>query len=96
MPDAYESVHVLISGKVQGVGYRAWLRRAARERGVSGWVRNLDGGEVEAVIGGEAGRVRELLSLCRGGPSWARVSEVRVLGDGEPVSGRFTARSTSR
>lgn len=85
-------VHVLISGRVQGVGFRAALRHEALRRGVSGWVRNLPDGRVEAVIEGEAGRVDEVLAWCRRGPQGARVSDVEVRREpprGEPPGFRI-------
>ncbi|PZW43153.1 acylphosphatase [Humitalea rosea] len=66
--------HLLISGRVQGVGFRHWLERAAREAGVSGWVRNRAGGEVEAVLAGDPTAVARLVARCRGGPPGADVA----------------------
>lgn len=71
-------VHVLISGKVQGVFYRANTREQARRRGVSGWVRNLRDGRVEAVFEGEEGAVEDMVEWCRAGPPSARVEDVEV------------------
>lgn len=66
----------VISGVVQGVGFRAWMRREARVLGVRGWVRNRPDGTVEAVLEGEPGPVSTLRELCRQGPAWAAVEEV--------------------
>ena len=79
---------VLVSGAVQGVAFRAACRRAAGERGVAGWVRNLPDGRVEAVFEGDAGDVEGLVSWARRGPSGARVAAVTV--HDEPAEG-FTA-----
>lgn len=83
------SVHVLISGFVQGVGYRAWTVRRASELGLSGWVRNRRSGEVEAVFSGRADAVEAMLAACRRGPSGSVVRDVAVLGEVEPMTGPF-------
>jgi acylphosphatase len=72
------TVHVTISGLVQGVGYRAWTEREAIALGLSGWVRNRRGGAVEAVFSGEAGDVAAMLAACSAGPRLARVISVDV------------------
>ncbi|AXS40843.1 acylphosphatase [Breoghania sp. L-A4] len=74
------AVHVLVSGRVQGVGYRAWCARAASAHGLSGWVRNCSSGDVEAVFSGAPDAVEKMLEACKAGPDWARVVELRVLG----------------
>lgn len=70
--------HVLISGLVQGVAFRYWTHRRARERGLSGWVRNRSDGRVEAVFQGPRSEVDELVEWCHHGPPAARVTEVLV------------------
>ena len=85
-----KAVHVSISGRVQGVGYRAWVRRTADAIGVSGWVRNCRTGEVEAVFSGPAGAVNSMIEACGEGPAFARVADVRILGPAEPVTGALT------
>lgn len=67
---------LVIGGRVQGVGYRDWMVRKARELGVDGWVRNRPDGTVEALIAGEAASVEELARLCRRGPRLAEVSSI--------------------
>jgi acylphosphatase len=70
--------HVIVAGRVQGVGFRYATRSFAVSLGVSGWVRNrLDGG-VEAVFEGPAERVESLLDWCRRGPSGAYVDEIEI------------------
>jgi len=69
-------VRVMISGLVQGVGYRAWMQSAAISRGVTGWVRNRPDGRVEAVLAGSAETVASLCEACRRGPPAARVTRV--------------------
>jgi acylphosphatase len=71
-------VHVYVSGRVQGVYYRATTRDEATERGVDGWVRNLDDGRVEAVFEGESDAVEEMVDFCYEGTSMANVSTVDV------------------
>jgi acylphosphatase len=69
---------VAVSGRVQGVAFRANTRAEARRRGVDGWVRNRADGSVEAVFEGAAADVDALVSWCRAGPSFARVEGVVV------------------
>jgi acylphosphatase len=70
--------HLLISGIVQGVGYRWHCRRAAQGIGATGWVRNLDDGRVEAVAQGTREQVEQLIKWCYRGPEEARVSDIAV------------------
>lgn len=67
---------VLIGGRVQGVGYRAWMVREAQALGVWGWVRNREDGTVEAVVHGGTDAVEELLRRCRRGPMLAGVRTI--------------------
>lgn len=71
-------VHVMLRGRVQGVGYRAWCAREAEARGLRGWVRNRRDGAVEAVFAGEAAVVDAMLDACRPGPPGARVDDMLV------------------
>jgi acylphosphatase len=87
-----KAVHVLISGLVQGVAYRAWTERRANALRLSGWVRNLADGDVEAVFSGPAGAVETMIAACREGPRGALVEKVEVVGNAEPLSGPFTIR----
>jgi acylphosphatase len=70
--------HVFVSGRVQGVYYRASTREQAEERGVDGWVRNLDDGRVEAVFEGPEAAVESMVEWCHEGSSRARVEDVDV------------------
>ena len=70
--------HVFVSGRVQGVFYRATTREQARERGVDGWVRNLDDGRVEAVFEGPADAVEAMVEWCHEGSSRASVDDVDI------------------
>jgi acylphosphatase len=67
---------VLIRGRVQGVGYRAWTEAIAAERGVEGWVRNRRDGSVEALFAGSEEVVLTVIELCRDGPPGARVQSI--------------------
>jgi acylphosphatase len=67
---------VVIRGRVQGVGYRAWTEYTAERRQIEGWVRNRRDGSVEAVFGGEEQIVREMIDLCRQGPPGSRVDAI--------------------
>lgn len=71
-----EGIHVLVSGQVQGVGFRYFVRQTAEALGVSGWVRNLRDGRVEAVLTGRPDAVQVVLDEIDRGPPGARVAEV--------------------
>lgn len=86
------SILVRISGRVQGVGFRDWTQRKAADLGLSGWVRNLSSGEVEALFSGPAGAVERMLAAARRGPQLARVDDVKIVEATEPVSGPFSVR----
>jgi acylphosphatase len=68
---------VAVRGRVQGVGYRAWVERQAMARRLEGWVRNKADGSVEALFSGPADVVIEMVALCRRGPPSARVDAVQ-------------------
>lgn len=70
------TLHVRISGRVQGVGFRWFVREEARRLGLSGWVTNLPGGEVEVRAGGERGSLDRLRRALQVGPSGAQVERV--------------------
>jgi acylphosphatase len=67
---------VIVRGRVQGVGYRAWVEHQARAHDLEGWVRNLRDGSVEALFAGPPDVVSEMIERCRRGPSSARVEAV--------------------
>jgi acylphosphatase len=70
---------VVVSGRVQGVFFRDSCRSRAETSGVSGWVRNVDDGTVEACFEGESKAVDELVAWCRSGPDAAHVDDVDVI-----------------
>ena len=68
--------YVVIRGRVQGVGYRAWTEMFALERGLRGWVRNRRDGAVEALFAGPTGAVEAIIEECRKGPPGSRVDAI--------------------
>ncbi len=82
-----KQAHVYISGFVQGVGFRAYVRSKARKLGVTGWVRNLSDDRVEAVLQGEKENIEKVLFYCRRGPFFANVTNIVV--DWEEASEQF-------
>ena len=70
--------HIVITGKVQGVGFRYWLYQIANEKNVYGWVKNINTNEVEAVFLGEEKKVDEIIKLCRKGPTPSNVVSVKI------------------
>ena len=70
------AIHVTIRGRVQGVGYRAWVEYQASASELEGWVRNRRDGSVEAVFAGSPTAVAEMVALCRHGPPGSRVEAV--------------------
>ncbi|MFB3764664.1 MAG: acylphosphatase [Methanotrichaceae archaeon] len=71
-------VHVRVSGMVQGVFYRAFTRDKALGLGINGWVRNIPGGGVEAVLEGERQKIGELLAMMKKGPASSMVSGIEL------------------
>jgi acylphosphatase len=67
---------VTIRGRVQGIGYRAWVEQQARSSKLEGWVRNRSDGSVEALFAGPGTVVADMVALCRHGPPSARVDSV--------------------
>lgn len=76
--------HVIISGFVQGVGYRHFVRSKARELGLKGWVKNLPAdlgkpdGKVEAFFAGEEDKIKQMINFCRQGPFLSEVKNVDI------------------
>ncbi len=88
------TVHIRVEGRVQGVGYRAWMAAAARDLRLRGWVRNRRDGSVEAVLHGTPDAVSELLKRCAEGPLDAKVTRIEILGEGGGTFDGFEVRST--
>jgi acylphosphatase len=101
MPSFEKIVRVQVSGRVQGVGFRAFVQRHAESRGIAGWVRNRGNGDVEAVFAGTESAVTALCEACRRGPSPAFVERLDVfeadrtaLGE-TAETGEFAQRGTA-
>lgn len=88
------TAHIVIEGRVQGVGFRAWVEIEAEARGLDGWVRNRRTGAVEAVFCGDAEAVADMLAACEIGPASARVDKVYRLGEIDDVCHGFAVRPT--
>jgi len=84
--------HVRVTGRVQGVFFRAWAQGEARELGISGWIRNCADGSVEAHLEGEEHDVTRMIERLRRGPSSAQVDEVTVEEAPAQGLGRFELR----
>jgi len=89
-------VRAIITGRVQGVGFRAFVEFEARKRSLKGWVRNRRDGSVEAVFSGPQAVVDDMLSACSRGPRHARVDHVSVEPASEvlPFDGGFAVLPT--
>ncbi|MFL5605387.1 MAG: acylphosphatase [Gemmatimonadaceae bacterium] len=77
-----QRLHVRVTGRVQGVGFRWFVREEARRLGLSGWVTNLAGGDVEVAAGGEASSLERLRRALQVGPAGAQVERVEEVRDG--------------
>jgi acylphosphatase len=76
---------IRVRGRVQGVGFRAWVEAVARRQELGGWVRNRRDGSVEALLAGPAPAVEAMIDALRRGPPGARVDAVEVApSDGQP------------
>ena len=82
---AEKTVRLIITGRVQGVGFRDWVERHALQAGLAGYVRNRREGTVELVISGSEAQVDAMLAQCRKGPRLAIVDSIEVVAD--PWSG---------
>jgi acylphosphatase len=88
------SVRLTITGRVQGVGYRAWALDRARRLGLRGWVRNRADGSVEALVTGDRDAVAAMIEACREGPYGAKVTEVAVSEAEDDGSTGFSPKPT--
>ncbi len=89
------ALHVIVSGRVQGVWFRAWTCEQAEALGLRGWVRNKSDGRVEAVIAGSEEALESMLSRFGDGPPLAKVSEVESEAWGGEVPEGFEQRHTA-
>lgn len=90
--DGQRAIRCIVAGRVQGVYYRAATAERAAELGLSGWVKNLPDGRVEAVASGSLGALAELAAWLWQGPPAARVTSVQVEEWTEAVPDRFDVR----
>jgi acylphosphatase len=95
MNEAPRTVHLRIEGRVQGVGYRAFVEMRAAQLGLSGWVRNRRDGSVEAVLQGAPATIDHMLEQCRKGPPGSRVDRVEIIGEGVGAFDDFEVRPTA-
>ena len=85
-----KTMHVYISGFVQGVGYRRFIKSKAGKLGLSGYVRNLSDNRVEAVFQGDIREIKTMLKICKDGPFLAEVKNIEVSPEeSETVYGGF-------
>lgn len=73
-------VHVIVTGRVQGVGFRYFVQHEALKHGVHGWVRNRRDGTVEAVFAGTATQIEAVIAACKKGPASSHVDKIDVSG----------------
>jgi acylphosphatase len=88
------AIRLRIEGRVQGVGYRAWLEREASARGLRGWVRNRRDGSVEALLIGNDAMVEAAIAACARGPRLASVTGIERSPDADDGSPGFAALPT--
>jgi len=91
---ARDAQRLLVSGRVQGVGFRWWLTGEAVALGLAGWVRNLGDGRVEALAIGEASALDRLAAICESGPPGARVDAVERIAADDDGSRGFEQKPT--
>ena len=89
------AVHVIVEGRVQGVGFRAFVEREAKARGLSGFVRNRGDGAVEAVFSGDDVQVRSMVEACHKGPLLAAVRTVKTTQHAAYDGTRFEVRPSA-
>ena len=89
------ALHLLIEGRVQGVGYRQWFAGEARSLGLTGWVRNRADGRVEAVVSGASDLVERLFAAAQRGPRFASVSRIERHGIKDDDWPDFSIRPTA-
>ena len=94
MTDDRRALRLVIEGRVQGVGFRAWMVDVANAMGVDGWVRNRRDGAVEALVAGEPAAVERVLAKTREGPPTSRVTAVREAPGDDRVGPGFDAVAT--
>ena len=94
MTEDRKALRLIIEGRVQGVGFRAWMVDVANAAGVDGWVRNRRDGTVEALVAGEPAAVERVVAKSREGPRMGRVNRVREEPADDAVGPGFDAVAT--
>jgi acylphosphatase len=94
LPEGWQTMRLIITGRVQGVSYRDWTVSEASRRQLHGWVRNRRDGTVEALFSGPAAEVDAMVEACRVGPPAARVTDVRVSAENVRPEDGFRQAST--
>jgi acylphosphatase len=89
-----KTLHLLITGRVQGVGFRDWLVRKAMQLQLNGWVRNVDMDTVETILSGADDAVDACVQLCWRGPSQAKVNQISVTETTLPAEPGFNRKSS--
>ena len=89
------TMRLVIGGRVQGVGFRAFVVREASALGLQGWVRNRADGTVEAVVSGDDGKVKTLIGKCTRGPASAHVTHIDMESVPAPSETTFVAKATA-
>lgn len=89
------AVHVVITGRVQGVGFRAFVEREAEVLSLDGWVRNRRDGTVEVVFAGEETEIQHMLMELNAGPPAAAVTDVQTAPYEGPIPPGFSALPTA-
>lgn len=88
------ATHLLITGRVQGIGYRDWLITEARRLGLNGWVRNVGGDAVEALLAGAPHSVEACVRACWRGPALAVVEAITATETEPPAEPGFLRRDS--
>lgn len=94
MNEKTKTVHLRITGRVQGVYFRAWTAEQATQRKLRGWVRNRRDGSVEALFSGEPDAVQAMIALCWSGPVDACVESVEIVQEGGAAPAGFRVLET--
>lgn len=92
---ATRAAQLVIIGRVQGVGFRAWAEEEAQNRGLSGWIMNHRDGTVEALLYGEEAAVEQMITAFRRGPLGARVDDIEISPGREPSGTGFLVLPTA-
>lgn len=77
--ESKELIEFIIYGKVQGVGYRLWLKRIADSMSVKGWVKNKSDGSVKGILCGSEKNIEEIIEACYEGPKFAKVERIKII-----------------